>query len=140
VDSPLSLLKTVNYRESLEILLRDRRTVGRLDYHSVRYRFFALGPLSRPSSTGARELGQIEASRRKGLTTLRAIAAEFEPLQVKTPRAGRRAVLHTDRQYPQARERVWAAVLLVFDWLFRRLKRTVHHHRPIHGRRWLRDR
>jgi hypothetical protein len=106
VDSPLSLLKTVNYRESLEILLRDRRTVGRLDYHSVRYRFFALGPLSRPSSTGARELGQIEASRRKGLTTLRAIAAEFEPLQVKTPRAGRRAVLHRSPISSSARESV----------------------------------
>jgi hypothetical protein len=33
-------------------------------------------------------LPQIEAARRKGLTTLRAIAAGLEPLQVKTPRGG----------------------------------------------------
>jgi hypothetical protein len=31
----LSLLKTVNYRESLEILLHDRRTVERHDHHST---------------------------------------------------------------------------------------------------------
>ena len=35
-----------------------------------------------------RVLPQIEAARRKGLTTLRAIAAELEPLQVKAPRDG----------------------------------------------------
>jgi len=49
-----NLLKTVNYRESLEIFLRDRRTVGRRDHHSVGSRFLALVLLSQPSVTGAR--------------------------------------------------------------------------------------
>jgi hypothetical protein len=51
---------------------------------------------------GERVLPQIEAARRKGLTALRAIAAELEPLQVKTPRD---VGCCTGRQYPQAQAR-----------------------------------
>jgi hypothetical protein len=50
----LSLLKTVNYRESLGIFLCDRRTVGRHDHHSVCSRFRALVPVSQPSVAGTR--------------------------------------------------------------------------------------
>jgi hypothetical protein len=41
----LSLLKTVNYRESLGIFLCDRRTVGRHDHHSICSRFHAFIPV-----------------------------------------------------------------------------------------------
>jgi len=50
----LSLLKTVNYRESLGIFLCDRRTVGRHDHHSVCSRFRVLVPVSQPSVAGTR--------------------------------------------------------------------------------------
>ena len=50
----LSLLKTVNYRESLGIFLCDRCTVGRHDHHSVCSRFRALVPVSQPSVAGTR--------------------------------------------------------------------------------------
>jgi hypothetical protein len=53
-ESDLSLLKTVNYRESLAIFLRDRRTVVRHDCNSIRSRFLALVPISQPSVAGAR--------------------------------------------------------------------------------------
>jgi hypothetical protein len=50
----LSLLKTVNYRESLRIFPCDRRTVGRHDHHSICFRFHALVPVSQPSVAGTR--------------------------------------------------------------------------------------
>ena len=50
----LSLLKTVNYQESLGIFLCDRRTVGRQDHHSICSRFHALVPVSQPSVAGTR--------------------------------------------------------------------------------------
>ena len=50
----LSLLKTVNYRESLGIFLCDRRTVGRHDHHSICSRLRALVPVSQPSVAGTR--------------------------------------------------------------------------------------
>ena len=50
----LSLLKTVNYRESLGIFLCDLRTVGRHDHHPVCSRFRALVPVSQPSVAGTR--------------------------------------------------------------------------------------
>jgi hypothetical protein len=85
-----------------------------------------------------RVLPQIEAARRKGLTTLSAIAAELEALQIKTPLGGTTwDAAQVANTLVRKRE---SQVVLVFDSLFRRLKRTVHHHRPIHGRRWLRDR
>jgi hypothetical protein len=49
---PLSLLKTVNYRQSLRIFPCDRRTVGRHDHHSICSRFRALVPVSQPSVSG----------------------------------------------------------------------------------------
>jgi hypothetical protein len=50
----LSLLKTVNYRGSLAIFLRDRLTLMRHDRHSIRFRVLALVPVSQPSIAGAR--------------------------------------------------------------------------------------
>jgi hypothetical protein len=50
----LSLLKTVNYQESLGIFLCDRRTVGRHDHHSICSRFRVLVPVSQPSVAGTR--------------------------------------------------------------------------------------
>jgi hypothetical protein len=50
----LSLLKTVNYRESLGIFPCDRRTVGRHDHPSICSRFRTLAPASRPSVAGTR--------------------------------------------------------------------------------------
>jgi hypothetical protein len=52
----LSLLKTVNYRESLRILPCDRRTVGRHDHHSICSCFHALVPVSQPSSLSPRDI------------------------------------------------------------------------------------
>ena len=54
----LSLFKTVNYRESLEIFLGGRRPVGRHDHHSSCFRFHALVPVSQPNvaRTRARRL------------------------------------------------------------------------------------
>jgi putative transposase len=51
---PAQKLKTVNYRGSLAIFLRDRRTVMRHDRHSIRFRVLALVPVSQPSIAGAR--------------------------------------------------------------------------------------
>ena len=50
----LSLLKTVNYQESLGIFLCDRRTVGRHDHYSICSRVRALVPVSQPSVAGTR--------------------------------------------------------------------------------------
>ena len=50
----LSLLKTVNYQESLRIFLCDRRTVRRHDHHSICSRLRALVPVSQPSVVGTR--------------------------------------------------------------------------------------
>jgi hypothetical protein len=52
--SRVSLLKTVNYQESLGIFRCDRRTVGRHDHHSMCSRLRALVPVSQPSVAGTR--------------------------------------------------------------------------------------
>jgi hypothetical protein len=89
----------VNYRESLEIFLRDRHTVVRHDRNSIRSRFLALVPVSQPSVAGAR-------ARRPATSTDRLAAA--------TPR--RLRFLSADRLLWVLFYRVWPQILetLVF--------------------------
>jgi hypothetical protein len=92
-------------------------------------------PLKPPESGAAPEqlpLGPLSAIDEHALAANHDEQARM--IELRQWNAGRRAEEHL----------FWvsvvSAVVLVFDSLFRRLKRTVYHHRPIHGRRWLRDR
>jgi len=86
----LSLLKTVNHRECLEIFLRDRGTVGRNDRHSIRSRFLTLVPVSQPSFARARACCPATSADRLAAATPSPTPVPFRrptPLVVALPSA-----------------------------------------------------
>jgi hypothetical protein len=78
----LSLLKTVNYRGSLAIFLRDRLTLMRHDRHSIRFRVLALVPVSQPSIAGARACRAATSADRLAAATA---SPTLAPLRRPTP-------------------------------------------------------